>query len=277
MNTIQSSPPTPLVSVVLSVYNGQDYLRPALDSLINQTLADREIVVVDDGSSDGSAEILASYGNQLRIHRQANQGQTRALNTGLRLARGKYIARMDQDDVADPERLQKQVEFLEAHPEVGLLGTAYHEMDATGQFFRTVRPPTDDKPLRTTIVKYNPFMHSAVMFRRDLLEQAGYYDESEQYRHFQDLDLWIRLAQHSQIASLPEPLMCRRVHLASASAARDNARLRNDIELRKRAIRAFNLPPWYWWYVFRATVGLSLPPAIRTFVRRLMYGGRPYR
>jgi glycosyltransferase involved in cell wall biosynthesis len=261
----------------MSVYNGQDYLRQALDSLVNQTLTDREIVVVDDGSTDGSAEILDSYGNQLRVHRQANRGQTRALNTGLHLARGKYIARMDQDDVAEPERLQKQAEFLEAHPEVGLLGSAYHEMDATGHVFRTVYPPTDDGALRTTLVKYNPFMHSAVMFCRDLLEQTGYYDESERYRHFQDLDLWIRLAQHSQMANLPDPLMRRRVHLASASAIRDNARLRNDIELRRRAIRAFNLPPWYWWYVFRAAVGLRLPLPIRTFVRRLMYGGRPYR
>jgi glycosyltransferase involved in cell wall biosynthesis len=267
----------PLVSVVMAVYNGEDYLREAIDSLVNQTLTDTEIVVIDDGATDKSPEILASYGDRLRVVRQANQGQTRALNHGLRLARGKYIARMDQDDVAEPQRLQKQAEFMEAHPQIGLLGSAYHEMDAQGRIFRTIYPPTGDPELRRTLAKYCPFMHSAMMFRRDLLAQTGDYTESEQYRHFQDLDLWIRLAQHSQIDNLPEPLMRRRVHGSSASATRDNARLYNDIELRSRAIRAFNLPPWYWWYVLRARVGLWLPMPARNFVRRLMYGGKPYR
>lgn len=253
------TPSAPLVSVVMAVYNGEDYISEALDSLVNQTLADQEIVVIDDGATDRSPHILASYGDRLRVVRQPNAGQTRALNHGLRLARGKHIARMDQDDVAEPQRLEKQAEFLEAHPEVGLVGSAYHEMDSAGRIFRTIYPPTGDAELRRTLAQYCPFMHGAIMFRRDLLSQTGLYNEQERYRYFQDMELWLRFAEVAQIANLAEPLMRRRVHGGSASARRDDARLYNDIELRARAIRAFHLPLWYWWYVLRAQLACGCP------------------
>jgi glycosyltransferase involved in cell wall biosynthesis len=265
----------PKVSVVMSVYNGGRFLHEAIDSILAQTFTDLEFIVVDDGSTDSTPAILRGYGDRLRVHTQSNQGLTRALNAGLSLARGEYIARMDADDVAEPQRLEKQVAYLDSHPEVGLLGTACHEIDEQGRILRTVVMPTGDAQLRATLAKFNPFIHSSAMFRRTLTDRLGGYNEDVLYWHnSEDYELWIRLAAHSQLANVPAPLIRRRVHLGSLVEANEDRRLRAEVVLRARAIRAFSLPPWYWWYVIQPTVALHLPPALRTALRRVKYGGR---
>lgn len=268
----------PQVSVVMSVHNGERFLHEAINSILSQTLTDFEFIVVDDGSSDSTPDILHSYGDRLRVHTQSNQGLTRALNTGLALAQGQYIARIDDDDVAEPQRLERQAAYLDVHPEVGLLGTAYHEIDEQGRVLRTITIPTEDAKLRSELAKFNPFAHSSVMFRRALAERCGGYDEDVLYRHnSEDYELWIHLATHAQLASLPIPLVRRRVHAGSLVAANDARRLRAAVVLRARAIRSFGLPQWYWWYVLQPAVALRLPLALRILLRRMKYGGRTYR
>jgi glycosyltransferase involved in cell wall biosynthesis len=262
----------------MSVYNGERFLREALDSVLCQTFTDFEFIVVDDGSTDRTAEILRSYGERLQVHTQSNQGLSRALNVGLALACGQYIARMDADDVSQPERLRRQVDYLDAHAAVGLLGTAYSEIDERGHVLRTVTMPADDAELRRTLAKFNPFMHGSVMVRKVVIEESGPYDESELLRHSaEDYELWVRLAQHTQIANLSDVLMQRRLHRDALSARHDNNRLRGMIHVRARAIRALGLPPWYWWHVLLPALALPLPPALRTLLRRLRYRGQPYR
>ncbi len=259
----------PKVSVIMAVYNGAAYLREALDSLLAQTLADFEIWAVDDGSQDASPAILAAYTDpRLHVYRQANAGQTAALNQGLRLAAGEYIARLDQDDVAEPQRLEQQAAYLDAHPAVGLLGSDFVYIDATGRPFHRVGGYTTDRELRRRLVIWNPFAHSAVMFRRQLIDQVGPYVSNPRYPQFQDYDLWIRMATRSQLASLPQPLTRIRVHRQSSSAQADDAALRCRLEVRAQAIRALHLPFWMWWYVFQSQVGLWLPLAWRNRLRR---------
>ena len=260
----------PKVSVILPIYNGAAYLAEAINSLLHQTFTDFEIWAVDDGSRDESPALLASFADKrLHIHHQANAGQTAALNQGLSLATGEYIARLDQDDVAEPERLARQVEYLDQHPNVGLLGSDVVFIDPEGKPLGRMGGYSADRELRYRLVISNPFAHSAVMFRRMLIEQVGPYIYNPRYPQFQDYDLWIRMATRSQIASLPIPLTRIRVHRQSSSAQADDAALRCRIEVRARAIRELRLPPWLWWYVYKSKIALWLPLKERNWVRRL--------
>jgi glycosyltransferase involved in cell wall biosynthesis len=206
----------PLVSVLMSVYNGQAYLAEALDSVLGQSLGQLECILVDDGSTDFSADILAQYASRDRrlvlVKNPVNLGLTRSLNRGLALARGRYIARQDVDDASEPARLEVQAAFLEANPRVALLGSDIRVVDqagrATGEIgFR----PRDDAGIRRYLLLNNAFFHSSVMLRRQTLVDHGLaYDESLAYA--QDYDLWSRLLAHGQGANLPLPLVRFRRH-----------------------------------------------------------------
>jgi glycosyltransferase involved in cell wall biosynthesis len=192
----------PQVSVVMSVYNGGRFSAEAIDSILRQTFADFELIIIDDASTDDTAAILASYGDPRirRIKNTENLGLTRSLNLGISLAKGFYIARHDADDISEPDRLRQQVAFLRSHTGVGLVGTNYHIIDTRGQVLETVRLPATDRELRARIVQGNIFCHGSVMFRRDVLDVVGGYHEG--FPVTQDYDLWLRLAEHSEIANL---------------------------------------------------------------------------
>src|SRR5438045_8388133 len=135
------------VSVLMSVYNGQEFLCEAIESVSTQSYRDFEFLIIDDGSTDGTPEILRKYAaadERIRVHRHENRGRAESLNVGIELARGEYIARMDADDVALPERLRQQLEFLEGHPDVGLLGGAFELISSRGHLIRQISFATND-------------------------------------------------------------------------------------------------------------------------------------
>ena len=232
------------VSVVMSVYNGERFLREAVDSILGQTYRDLELIVVNDGSKDGSAEILEGQGrvdSRLRVYHQANMGLTRSLNRGVGLSTGEYIARMDADDVADPRRIEAQVAFMDRHPDVGLLGTGYQEIDAGGRVIGVKRFPTADAIIRATLIRYNPFFHASVMLRREVFDAVGLYDVG--WPSVEDYELWFRVAQRFGLANLAEPLGMRRYDGDNISIRRDNEQLAWGIRLRWAAIRRGQYPP----------------------------------
>lgn len=202
-----ATPPTPLVSVIIPAWNSADTLARCLDSVFAQTWSRREIVVVDDGSTDATPDVLAAYGDRLRAIRQANAGPSAARNRGLREARGAYVAFLDADDHWLPEKLQRQVTLLEARPDIGFCSTATTVVDADAAFLRDWPCRQGNAPLLETL-----FMHSAavsgstsgVLARRELLQAAAGFDEN--LRGFEDPDLWIRLAAVSGYACIAEPL-----------------------------------------------------------------------
>ncbi len=210
----------PRVSVVMSVYNGERYLREAVESILGQTFTDFEFIIIDDGSTDSSWHILNSFDDpRLRfVRNEANIGLTHSLNKGLALARGEYIARMDADDISLPERLAKQVQFLDAHPFVGVLGTAVRTIDSLGKPGREHATLVEPNIIRWTLCLRNCLAHSSVVMRRDLVRRVGAYDTSAVYA--QDYDLWTRLAQVTCLANLPEPLIYLRIHDTSVSQIR---------------------------------------------------------
>jgi len=168
----------PVVSVLLAVRDGGNVLGDAIQSVLDQSYLEFELVVVDDGSSDGTSAFLDELntkGLKLKVLRNHTSiGLTRSLNLGLQYATGKYIARIDHDDVWGPEKLKKQLAFLESHPEVGLLGTAYKEMSMDGLSMRDALLPfcQSDSEIRRALYQYNPFFHSAIVVRRDLPGRA---------------------------------------------------------------------------------------------------------
>ena len=203
----------PAVSVVMSVYNGEEYLREAVESVLGQTFGDFEFLIVDDGSKDGTGEILAEYARRdgrVRVIAQENQGRVPSLNRGLREAKAGLIARMDADDVALPERFAKQVKFLRAHEEVGLLGGAVMMIGPDGRDLGVFAPPTGDRELRETMLKWNPFRHPAIVMRRDVAQAVGGYRKA--LLDTDDYDLWFRIAEREKIANLRDVILRYRMH-----------------------------------------------------------------
>lgn len=256
----------PLVSVVMTVHDGEPWTTEAVESVLKQSFADFELIVVDDGSTDATPAILRRFVDaRLRVITQPPTGQTSALNRALRLAAAPLLARMDADDVALPDRLERQVAFLEEHAEVGLLGTACHEISATGEVLRTLTPPLEDGALRRTLIRTNPFIHTSVVFRRAVLEKSRPYDE--RFVVAQDYELWLRMSRSTQLANLAEPLVLRRMAPGQLSSARDTTRLREDVRVKLLALAGGSYPFWNAIFLAKPLVGLALPLRARRSVR----------
>lgn len=201
----------PLVSVLLPVYNCERYLADAIDSILSQTFSDFEFIIIDDGSTDRSFEVMAGFRDQrIRIIQQENRGLAATLNRGIGLATGKYIARQDQDDLSYPERLGQQVDFMEAHPDYVLLGTWAQIMEIDRVVNRFHRHPVDEAELRYLMLFNNPFVHSSVMLRWTALAQVGGYTTDPERQPPEDFELWSRLARAGGIANLGEVLLAYR-------------------------------------------------------------------
>jgi glycosyltransferase involved in cell wall biosynthesis len=257
----------PAVSVLMAAHDGAPWITQAVASVLAQSAGDLELIVIDDGSADATPDLLAAVRDgRLRVERQVRMGLTRSLNRALGLARAPLVARLDADDWALPERLERQRAFLDAHADVGLLGTGAREVDAAGRVLATVTPPADDAALRRALIRRNPFVHSSIVARRALLERAGGYDERLPVA--QDYDLWMRLSGLTRLASLPEPLVVRRRLPGAVSVQRDGDRLRAETRVRWRAVRAGTYPWWCAVFAARPALALALPLPVRRAVRR---------
>ena len=198
----------PAVSVVMSVYNAQDYLPAAIESILNQTFRDFEFIIINDGSTDKSGKIAQSYAardSRIRLIEQENTGLTKALRCGIDLSRGELIARMDADDISMPVRLERQIAFMRANPDyiaVSSIIEHFRREGKTEYFDRPVKIPE-------TIPLLNCFAnviggHGQVVFRRQAYDVAGGYDPA--FRYAQDYDLWTRLTEHGKFGIIREPL-----------------------------------------------------------------------
>lgn len=198
----------PRVSVLMSVFNGARYLRESVESILNQTYANFEFIIVDDGSTDDSTWILRSYQDpRILVIFQNNCGLAAALNRGLAQARGEFVARQDQDDVSLPDRLASQVRYLDWRRDVALVGTGAQLINADGSLRQIARQLTDSVHLRWALLFCNPFIHGSVMIRRRALEGVGKYTTDPQRQPPEDYELWSRIALRWNVANLPEPFL----------------------------------------------------------------------
>lgn len=209
----------PIVSIVLPVYNGEPYLSEAIESILNQSFTDFELIVIDDGSTDSSWKTLSAYAARdsriVLVRNPENLKLIATLNKGMQLARGQYIARMDADDISVPDRLTRQVIYLEQHPHIGLLSSAYYRLYHDGS--RILRQsPGMHTGLRWRLLFGTPMAHPAMMARRHLIDEG--YLVYRNYPHVEDYELMSRLLNVTQGAVLPTPLYIVRVHESSICA-----------------------------------------------------------
>lgn len=200
----------PLVSVIMPVYNEEKLVGRAIKSVLNQTLEDLELIIVDDGSTDNTPEILQEFqelDERIRVTRnRRNIGITPSLNRGLKLSRGRYIARIDADDWYRAEKLEVQARFMEDNEEYGIVGTFYILVRPGGGYIK-VRLPISHESILKRMAYRNAFCHSCVMIRKRILDEVGYYDES--LRYAQDYDLFFRIISISKAANIPQYLCFR--------------------------------------------------------------------
>ena len=221
----------PGVSVLLPVYNSANYLRESIESILNQSFKEFELLIICEPCTDGSIEIIKSYKDSRIIHIQNEKrlGLINSLNMGIELAQGEYIARMDADDVSLPERLAKQVEFLDAHPEVGVLGCAVQVIDDYGNPSHIRQFPVEHGVLRWHLCFYNPIAHPTVMMRREIVERAGGYNSD--MVHTEDYDLWRRLSGVTRLSNFQDVLLHLRKHGANVSNVHASEQRRNSVRI----------------------------------------------
>ena len=207
----------PKVTVLMSVYNGEKYLQEAIDSILGQTFKDFEFLIVNDGSTDKTVEILESY-NDPRIkiiNNEKNIGLTKSLNKGLRLASGEYIARQDADDISLSTRFEEELKFFEKNSNVALTGTDYFLINEKDEIIHTVNCFTENSKLKEKLLEGNQFGHGSIMFKKECIDKVGAY--REEFEFSQDYDFYLRVAEIYDIANIPEPLYKWRININSVS------------------------------------------------------------
>jgi glycosyltransferase involved in cell wall biosynthesis len=209
----------PRVSVVIGAYNGERFLRPAIESILNQTYRDFELIVIDDCSTDSTPRILREFkDDRLRVvSNEQNLGIADTLNKGIAVARGEYVALQDHDDISLPTRLECQIAFLDRNPQVGLVGSNCNIIDEADNISPGWPVKYDDVELKWAVLWRCPFFHTSVMVRRGDIKEVGGYSSDPKYRFSEDYDLMSRVALRHAVANIPQILGCWRMHKTSAS------------------------------------------------------------
>jgi glycosyltransferase involved in cell wall biosynthesis len=233
----------PKVSVVMSVYNGGEYLKQAIASILEQTFVDFEFIIINDGSTDNSEVVIKGFSDsRIKLVSRNNKGLIVSLNEGLALAQGEYIARMDADDIAHTERLSKQVKFLDEHRDIALLGTWVRTIDEVGEVKGEYSyPPQDYSKIKSYAILHNPFIHPTVMFRKAEIVTLGGY--SHDYKHIEDYELWSRVLKNCRAANLPEMLLDYRVLAGGITKS-------HNLEMRLRGLKV------RWLVIKRLVLGI---------------------
>lgn len=224
----------PMVTVLMSVYNGERFLKEAINSILNQTFTDFEFLIINDGSTDRSVEIIESYEDpRIRlINNEKNLKLIASLNKGISLARGKYIARMDCDDVSMPDRLEKEVNFLENSLDYGLVGTYYTVIDGEGKDQYNVSYPSSNELIKLFLSLNCPLAHGSIMGRTELFKQ-NLYGSEESYA-VEDYELWTRMSKVTKIHNIPEYLFKYRIYGESFSDTKTQLMYNQTLEISKK-------------------------------------------
>ena len=247
---INSNENLSLVSVIMPVYNGAMYLNEAITSILRQTYSNFEFIIINDGSTDLSEEIILSFSDSriVYVKNPENYRLIKTLNLGFSMAKGRYIARMDADDISHPDRLLKQVDFLDHNIEYGLVGTGVNLLNSEK---KQLLYHTDHSSLKFALAFYCPFIHPSVMIRKNVLEGMDVIFDNR-YLHAEDYELWTRLAFKTKMANLPEYLLNYRMHDAQISSQHSDFQTELADEIRRKYLTFyFNESANDFDYVFK--------------------------
>lgn len=262
----------PAVTVLMPVHNDRRvFLEKSIASILDQTFTDFELLIVDDCSASADCletiEHFARADTRIRVIRnEKNLGLTKTLNKGISMARGEYIARIDGDDIAAKERLEKQFRFMEDHPDYALAGSWAYLIDEYGHILGKKEFYTEYADIKKHILAFNFFTHSTWFFRKSIIGRLGGYSEAAPMN--EDYDLLLRLASSYPVHNLNEHLCWYRIHQESISISNNKLQERHSIATRIRAIKKYGYPKSGYWYVIRAfLVYLLIPYSLK---RRLL-------
>jgi glycosyltransferase involved in cell wall biosynthesis len=225
----------PLVTVILPCYNAEVHLHECIESILVQTYENFELVIIDDGSIDGTVGVVKKYLDKriVLVNNEINEGVINCLNQGIELAKGKFIARIDADDKMHRERLAKQVAFLQdkKNTDVGIVGSHHYIISESGKLITLKQYPVTDEEIKATLFFQNPFSHPSVMIRSNLLKKIRY---PKRYKDVEDYALWFKICKQSRVANIPEYLTYCRIHAGSISKRNRSRLITNTIALLSR-------------------------------------------
>jgi len=234
------SPENPLVSVVMPVYNADEYLADSIGSILQQSFENFEFIIICDDPTDETKKIIDSFQQQdhrIKAIYRKKEGLVAALNAGCTLAQGKYIARMDADDISLPERLEIQVNFMENHPDVGLCGSWARTF---GESVTTMKSPVSDSLIKATLLFYNPFIHPTVLIRKEILDTHSLrYDNN--FSLVEDYELWARVSQVTKFSNIDKCLLKYRIHPGKVSTSFGEQLRINACRLHSRQLGALDI------------------------------------
>jgi glycosyltransferase involved in cell wall biosynthesis len=261
---------TPRATFLIGAYNNAATLPRAIEAVLEQTVRELELIVIDDGSSDGSAEVARSVAAgdvRARVLRMpANLGISRSLNEGMRAALAPVVAVQDADDWSEPERLERQLAVLDADPSIAVVGSRMREVDERGN---ELRPRTSFAAgdVGRVLLRFNPIPNTSAAFRRDAVLEAGGYDP--RYRYAMEYDLWLRLAERHRVIALDEVLATRRMSRSNVAARNERAQTAETIVLRVRALRRRRTVRGAGWLAIPALSYVTPQPLKRALRTRL--------
>lgn len=257
------------VTAIITVFNGEEFIRRAVESLLQQSMKDVEVLVLNDGSTDATRHILEQIDDaRLRVINLPRTGRAGALAMACREARGLYIANLDADDLSYPDRLEKQANFLDENPDHGWVGCGEEQDDdRRGEHHRRVYPLTDAE-IRRQSAKCIPYCHSAVMFRKSLVDEGINYDATQPY--LIDFEFFLRVAAQTKVANLPDILVKRNVRSVSFfqsqfKTSKQNVRLARFCA---QAVRQFGLPFKFYLYPLARLIYPYMPSSLKKRIRR---------
>jgi Glycosyltransferases involved in cell wall biogenesis len=230
------------VSVILPVYNAERYLSDAINSIVGQTFTDWELVIINDGSTDGSDQIISKFTDS-RIHyyqNEENLGLIKTLNKAITLCCGEYIARMDADDVCLPIRFEKQIDFLDKYPGYAMCGSWVNVIDENSLEKGKIINFTNNEYLQIHLLFSVPFVHPAVMIRADVLRN-NLYDET--FSHIEDYELWCRIADKYRVANVPYYLLNYRWHSTNISVLNSQIQKKLKSAINERELNQIGITP----------------------------------
>ncbi len=260
----------PEISVLMSVYNGDLFLSAALESILEQSFSDFEYIIVDDASSDNTGAILAEYAAKdarIRVFKnEENLGLTASLNVGLSHCEGRYVARMDADDISLPERFMTQYWFMEDHPDVAVSGSCVAVIDESGKLLGEKNLALTYEEIQSKMLFNNQFIHSTLFFRTDVLKSCGGYDE--RFKKSQDYELMLRLSSRYPVVNLKEKLVQFRLHGDSLSwTNRDQQKF--AIRARWMAITKYKFSFFLGlWHIALRVLWMMVPKKIKMMYKK---------
>lgn len=228
----------PMISVVMPVYNAEKYLKESIDSILNQTYTDFEFIILNDGSTDNTEKIILSYDDQriVYVKNEENLQIVKTLNKGIAISKGKYIARMDADDISLPERFEKQIKFMESNVDISVCGSFLETIGKEEK--RIWKYPITPESIKVTLMFNSPLAHPSVIIRKSFFDKAVY---SLEYQKAEDYYLWVENSNESKYANIPEVLLYYRLHEFQTGQVSYDMQLKLSNDIRKKFLKTFGM------------------------------------